>query len=322
MASAYSPKLVCRALVLLLASTCTLGQEGVYPNSCLVEWLIHAGVSPTNAVTFEQNALLHNKNFAEILDGGYSLYNTTLLASEADSQAIHDCAQGNSASCNSYPGPCFNGGDCGRVYIAGREEYICKCRNIFYEGDYCETGTFPAYSLELEDLQTKVASLKTALDLQKDKTKLLGTGCNLRTVGYKYQSQHNLFQEKDVGQVASMTFTKKRNDTVLKLSYSSSIRTLGALAATRWHFAIDGQECRKPTTIDIGMWQNTADNMHVPAVLTGICESIDPTGAGLRYGQHTISVQVGPMRNFAIANANSGWYTTSILEVQELCPQF
>eukprot|EP00117_Sycon_ciliatum_P026934 scpid106018/ scgid2865/ len=124
-------------------------------------------------------------------------------------------AEGNSASCNSYPGPCFNGGDCGRVYIAGREEYICKCRNIFYEGDYCETGTFPAYSLELEDLQTKVASLKTALDLQKDKTKLLGTGCNLRTVGYKYQSQHNLFQEKDVGQVASMTFTKKRNDTVL-----------------------------------------------------------------------------------------------------------
>ena len=151
---------------------------------------------------------------------------------------------------------------------------------------------------------------------------LLGTGCNLRDVGYKYQSHHNLFQEKDFGQVASMTFTKKRNDTVLKLSYSSNIRTHGALAATRWFFRIDGQECRKPTTIDIGMWQNTADNMHVPAVLTGICESIDPTGAGLRYGQHTISVQVGPMRNFAIANANSGWYTTSILEVQELCPQF
>ncbi|XP_065194356.1 uncharacterized protein LOC135825664 isoform X2 [Sycon ciliatum] len=223
-----------------------------------------------------------------------------------------------SASCNSYTGPCFNSGNCRLIAGSG---FTCQCTEG-YSGEYCQIRTPVIDSEELEDLQTEVASLKTALVLQQNKTKLLGTGCNLRDVGYKYQSHHNLFQEKDFGQVASMTFTKKRNDTVLKLSYSSNIRTHGALAATRWFFRIDGQECRKPTTIDIGMWQNTADNMHVPAVLTGICESIDPTGAGLRYGQHTISVQVGPMRNFAIANANSGWYTTSILEVQELCPQF
>ena len=62
------------------------------PNSCLVEWLIHAGVSRSNAFAFEQNAIQHSKTFTGIVAGGYQLYNNTLLASDADSQAIHDCA--------------------------------------------------------------------------------------------------------------------------------------------------------------------------------------------------------------------------------------
>ncbi|XP_065194547.1 collagen triple helix repeat-containing protein 1-like [Sycon ciliatum] len=160
------------------------------------------------------------------------------------------------------------------------------------------------------------------MEIQNGKTKLLGTSCNLRTIGYKYQSQHNLFQENDVGQLASITITKKRSDTVLKLSYSSSIRTQGALAATRWYFQIDGQECRKPTPIDIGMWQETADNTHVPAVLTGICESIAESGAALAAGQHTVTVRIGQMLSIHVADAISGWHTASILEVQEMCPQY
>ena len=55
---------------------------------------------------------------------------------------------------------------------------------------YCESfvlGTFPAYSLELEDLQTKVASLKTALDLQKDKTKVGYHDSNLSFVSLNFE---------------------------------------------------------------------------------------------------------------------------------------
>ena len=109
---------------------------------------------------------------------------------------------------------------------------------------------------------------------------------------------------------------------MLKLSYSSSIRTQGALAGTRWYFQIDGQECRKPTPIDIGMWQETADNTHVPAVLTGICESIAESGAALAAGQHTVTVRIGQMLSIHVADAISGWHTASILEVQEMCPQY
>ena len=151
---------------------------------------------------------------------------------------------------------------------------------------------------------------------------LLGSGCKLRTVGYKYQSHHNLFTSKNMGQIASITFTKKRADTVLKLSYSSSIRTVGAGKYLRWYFKIDGQECIKPTPIDIGMYQDTNDNTHIPAVLTGICESIVKSGASLPAGQHTITVHVGQIFNYPIAHGISQWHTTSILEIQEMCPMF
>ena len=60
-------------------------------------------------------------------------------------------------------------------------------QSLYY---YCESfvlGTFPAYSLELEDLQTKVASLKTALVLQKDKTKVGYHESNLSFISLNFE---------------------------------------------------------------------------------------------------------------------------------------
>eukprot|EP00117_Sycon_ciliatum_P036904 scpid98157/ scgid27710/ Collagen triple helix repeat-containing protein 1 len=237
-------------------------------NSCFVEWFVHAGISYNQSLIYEENAIRSQIDIYSMKRG----IHPGLEASRDDTPPIILCLLQLSSACAQYNDPCFNGGTC---QLTNGSAYECQCA-VGYTGHFCRT---PQDQVIVENLRTQVAAIANDMEIQNGKTKLLGTSCNLRTIGYKYQSQHNLFQENDVGQLASITITKKRSDTVLKLSYSSSIRTQGALAATRWYFQIDGQECRKPTPIDIGMWQETADNTHVPAVLTGICESIAKNGA-------------------------------------------
>ena len=148
-----------------------------------------------------------------------------------------------------------------------------------------------------------------------------GTGCNRRSVGYKYQS---FVRDNDIddGRIATLSFRKKHTNTVLKLSYSGNIRTLGANAAARWYFKIDNRECVRPTKIDIAMYKNSGENTHIPAVLTGICESTYSSGANIAAGDHSITVHVGRVSGYGIGNPYSGWGSTSILEIQEMCPQY
>ena len=98
------------------------------------------------------------------------------------------------------------------------------------------------------------------------------------------------------------------------------MRIYGRTAAARYYFVIDGQECAKPSKIDIGMYEGAAPNMHIPAVLRGVCEA---TSRGrLRKGWHIVQVMVGRLPRHNNGDAESKWHTTAILEVEEICPQF
>ncbi|XP_065195229.1 uncharacterized protein LOC135826547 isoform X3 [Sycon ciliatum] len=166
------------------------------------------------------------------------------------------------------------------------------------------------------------ANLRQDLNAVKSSLRYLGTGCNLRTLGYKYQSRHSINYSPDKGQITSVTFRKKHTNTVLKLSYSGNIRTATGNTGARWYLNIDNRECARPTKIDIMMYQNSGDNTFVPAVLTGICESTYSSGANIAAGDHTITVHVGRLRGYAASDAHTGYLSTSILEIQEMCPQF
>ncbi|XP_065195231.1 uncharacterized protein LOC135826548 [Sycon ciliatum] len=174
----------------------------------------------------------------------------------------------------------------------------------------------------VQESEMKMAKMQAALDRIDTNQQYLGTGCNLRTLGYKYQSRHSINYSPDKGQITSVTFRKKHANTVLKLSYSGTVRTYGAHTGARWYLKIDNRECARPTKIDIAMYQESGDNTHVPAVLTGICESTYSSGANIAAGDHTIKVHVGSVPGYAAGNANTGWASTSILEIQEMCPQF
>ena len=140
-------------------------------------------------------------------------------------------------------------------------------------------------------------------------------------LGYTYNSRHSINIESGSAEIASISFTKKQNTSHLRLSYSGNVRTkISPGSAARWFFKINGQECSTPTKIDIAMYQNVRDNTHVPGYLTGICTG---TAAGkIAAGQHQITVHVGKHSDFSLAQAYSGWASTSFLEVQELCPPF
>ena len=140
-------------------------------------------------------------------------------------------------------------------------------------------------------------------------------------LGYTYNSRHNIIIDSDSAEIASISFTKKQNYSHLRLSYSGNIRTSNSHGkAARWFFKINGQECSTPTEIDITMYQSVNDEILIPSYLTGICTG---TAAGkIAAGQHQITVHVGKLSSHQLADALSGWASTSFLEVQELYPPF
>ena len=149
--------------------------------------------------------------------------------------------------------------------------------------------------------------------------------CNKALVGYAFNSRHHQFiGNNDHAQLASITYVKKRADTLLKVSYSANIRVLGGGSgrAARWFVKIDGQECSDPTLVDIWYFRTDTENIHIPANLKGICRGTSDGQIGT--GSHTITVHVGesPIDNYPLGHTSSGYGSTQLLEVQEICPPF
>ncbi|XP_065182062.1 uncharacterized protein LOC135812742 [Sycon ciliatum] len=174
-------------------------------------------------------------------------------------------------------------------------------------------------------LEMRIEELEAQQRAQKEMSSITASRCTVGEVGYQYQSLHNLFDDKKEGLTATLAYTKKHNSTLLKMTYSLNIAVVESMVVSRWYFQIDGKECVVPTPIDMGTWHSTAAFYHMPAVLTGICESTDVSGALIGAGNHSITVWVGPVTQPGLAQAdttNSGWVTTSFLEVREICPPY
>ncbi|XP_065194751.1 uncharacterized protein LOC135826042 isoform X4 [Sycon ciliatum] len=285
-------------------------------DSCMMRRMLKAGIAQNKALQYEQRALLATMSEDVISSTDVGVLKFVLQSTRADAQAIQKCILQQSEVCKTYS-PCLNGGQC--QLSLSNTSYECKCHPDF-TGDYCQTP-HPAPLDEFRSLQNEVKELRKQLADTQSRTQYDGTGCNRRSVGYKYQSfvrRNNI----DEGRIATLSFRKKHTNTVLKLSYSGNIRTRGASTAARWYLKIDNRECVRPTKIDIAMFQSSGDNNHIPAVLTGICESTYSSGANIAAGDHNITVHVGRAPGYAASDSRSGWKSISILEVQEMCPQY
>ena len=136
-------------------------------------------------------------------------------------------------------------------------------------------------------------------------------------VGYAYKS-FRVANDDNNGQVlpSTFTFTKKENNTLLRLMYSANIRVVGSGGFAYWYFQIDGSKCTQPDDIDIHLYESSSSYYsHSPAVLTGICSA---TSAGkLLAGSHVITVHVK-----SSFNAYTGYASQSFLQVQEIIPPY
>ena len=64
------------------------------------------------------------------------------------------------------------------------------------------------YHLVCPIVQHVLAEERQRTQLLENKTAYLEPiGCNVRSLGYKYQSKHNIDDDRDRGQVAAMIFT-------------------------------------------------------------------------------------------------------------------
>ncbi len=125
------------------------------------------------------------------------------------------------------------------------------------------------------------------------------------------------------------TFTKQRNDTVLKISWDGNIALEGCLdCCMRWYITVNGEDCGNPGTLDAAIRQDLTDgglseqfDLRRPASVVGICRGT-PSAPFLSPGEYTIGLVVGECTRFLETyEVLTGYNSVSRFIVEELPDQ-
>ena len=171
--------------------------------------------------------------------------------------------------------------------------------------------------MEFANIKAKPLTCRSfyfCLFLLQDGTRM-GKRCTRADVGYAYKSWYALNDGRENGKLVHMAFTKKRTDTMLRITWASNIRTYSSAGSARWYIRIDGAECKVPQKLDEAMYQGNGHNLHTPGLLMGYCQATSK--GAISRGSHTISVHI--QRTGGSTDLYSGWQSTSTLEVREVC---
>ena len=141
---------------------------------------------------------------------------------------------------------------------------------------------------------------------------------NRGVVSWSSKAWAGLSNDIDNGQLASMPFKKSRNDTYLRLIWSSNLRQQTGAQCSQWYFQINSRECTSPAPVDGNLYQSIAANIHRHGTIVGVCRA---TAAGtLQSASYQISMNVRNCPGYSSSDAYSGWATTSTMTVEEMCP--
>jgi hypothetical protein len=130
---------------------------------------------------------------------------------------------------------------------------------------------------------------------------------------------NNLNLGIDNGVIREVVFIKKSDETLLRVTWHGDIRIQGCTnCCRRWYFTIDGKECSSPQSIDGIVYQNNNINIHRPATIGGICESVK-SGHSISAGTRRIQYRVGQCPSYGPTfDAYTGWSSVSRIIVEEL----
>ena len=119
-----------------------------------------------------------------------------------------------------------------------------------------------------------------------------------------------------------MSFKKQRDDTHLRLTWTSSTKQNAAEKCNQWYFTIDGRECSNPAPINGNVYLATLSSadIHRFGTIIGVCRG---TSAGnILSGSHQIAMNTrnNCNRQYSGADGYTGWQSTTAVIVEELCP--
>lgn len=105
----------------------------------------------------------------------------------------------------------------------------------------------------------------------------------------------------------SLSFTKVRSTSLLRITYSDNLRVMSANAC-QWEIYLDGNPLATPLKTAL---RNDTGLTHRQSTLVGYAP-------GVAAGTHTMQVKVSSAPGYAGADCYTGWQSTFLLEVEEL----
>ena len=160
-----------------------------------------------------------------------------------------------------------------------------------------------------------VANGKQQVGLIADRAELAGNN-------WKQCTWKDINDGKDVGQVVECPYTKKYDNTALRVVWNGTLRSAYQCNAccTRWYFTIDGKECAKPGAIDAVAYtwhaDGTGTDLHHNRLIEGFCS--DNTDGPIKKGDIKIGFWIGTCGGYGVTDGYTGWNSTSRIIVEEV----
>ena len=124
-------------------------------------------------------------------------------------------------------------------------------------------------------------------------------------------------QERNVGTLAYAYFTKRHDHTLLRLTWEGNLRRKSCNGCcTQWVLKVNGDDCTGFEKIMTSIISTTDFDIFAPTTVSGICYEAGGVPIGAR--QHLITFEVSQCDGSQIADAATGYLSTSRLIVEEL----
>ena len=123
---------------------------------------------------------------------------------------------------------------------------------------------------------------------------------------------YNQADQTDNGPLAArfLNFTKRRNSTGLRVTYTDNIRVLGSNVGGRWEVRFNGLSAT-PTPLAWDLYATSGVLTHTPTTLIG-------TAFNLAAGSYVVQIYVGPAPGYGVNDLYTGWQGAWSLEVEEV----
>jgi len=118
---------------------------------------------------------------------------------------------------------------------------------------------------------------------------------------------------RDIGLIWDCSFTKKKDNTVLRVVFQGNIHLGGCgSCCKRWFITFNSAECSGPLPIDVVIWiRNKDQDNHRHGAIEGYCDNIHK-------GKVRVGINIGNCPGYGNSDGSTGWNSVSRLIIEEV----